>query len=372
MRHPDGRIEELRPTWVFGCDGAHSIVREKMAVPFEGGGVGLSFFLGDVEIEGNDAPDRELSIHLHHGDVVFMGRLSDKWVRLIVALHSAQGEDGDRRLTIEDFQKAVDHVGVRIRIRSSEWMTPFRVNDRQARHYRVGNVFLAGDASHIHSPVGGQGMNTGIQDIANLAWKVAAVARGADDSLLNSYEEERSAVGRALLRFTERGLKAATESNRFFDAVRDALLPYLSKLELVRQSTVGFISETAIEYRSSSIVMDKGGDGALRAGDRMPDITIKGITDGPTLLRDWTSSKHLAVVLNSSPQERVEVQSSLPAAEVFALDSSALDEEGNRLLGTEEKLVLLRPDGYIGFRGPLARREEWMAYASQDALMRVR
>jgi 2-polyprenyl-6-methoxyphenol hydroxylase-like FAD-dependent oxidoreductase len=86
-------------------------------------------------------------------------------------------------------------------------MTPFHVNDRQAAQYRARNVFLAGDASHIHSPVGGQGMNTGLQDAANLAWKLAAVARGADDRLLDSYQEERGEVGKALLRFTERGLK---------------------------------------------------------------------------------------------------------------------------------------------------------------------
>src|ERR1019366_4133327 len=142
----------------------------------------------------------------------------------------------------------------------SEWMTPFRVNDRQAKHYRIGNVFLAGDASHIHSPVGGQGMNTGIQDVANLGWKLAAVLRGGDLVLLDSYEEERGAVGKALLRFTERGLKLATASNPLLETVRDDLLSALSSLTPVQKAMLGFISETGINYRSSSIVKDFGGD----------------------------------------------------------------------------------------------------------------
>ena len=154
-------------------------------------------------------------------------------------------------------------------------MTPFHVNDRQAKHYRIGNVFLAGDASHIHSPVGGQGMNTGIQDVANLAWKLAAVARGADDSLLNSYEEERGEVGRALLRFTERGLKLATVSNPLVEQLRDTVCANPHEVAARTENAVGFVSETAIEYRSSSIVVDFGGDGHLSAGDRLPDLRLR-------------------------------------------------------------------------------------------------
>src|SRR5258708_22848739 len=122
-------------------------------------------------------------------------------------------------------------------------MTPFRVNDRQAAQYRIGNVFLAGDASHIHSPVGGQGMNTGIQDVANLAWKLAAVARGADESLLNSYQEERGEVGKALLRFTERGLKMATTANPPLEPLRNVLAPLVAGLKPVQHAVTGFLSE---------------------------------------------------------------------------------------------------------------------------------
>jgi 2-polyprenyl-6-methoxyphenol hydroxylase-like FAD-dependent oxidoreductase len=369
LRHPDGSLEEVRVRWVIGCDGAHSAVREKTGTPFEGGGTGLSFFLGDVVLDGPDAPGNDLAIHLHHGDVVFLGRLNDKLVRMIVALHPEQGQELPVDLSIDDLQRAADQVGVRVKIHSADWTTPFHVDDRQAKQYRIGNVFLAGDASHIHSPVGGQGMNTGIQDAANLAWKLAAVARGADESLLESYQEERGEVGKALLRFTERGLKMATTANPLLEQVRNVLAPLISGMEPVQHAVTGFISETAIEYRASSVVVDHGGDGDLRAGDRLPDLTLYYPGEKVTLLREWTEARHLVLVINGSDAEVDLVRLNIPEAEVIPLHLPQLDDEGINLLGITKKIVIVRPDGYVGFRGPIARKQEWLDYARQDALL---
>ena len=368
LRHPDGRLEDLNVRWVVGCDGAHSTVRDKTGVRFAGEGVGLSFFLGDLELDGPDAPEDFLSVHVRRGDVVFMGRISEKEVRVIVALHSEQEKDEHCPLTVNDFQQAVDQVGVRVKIQSAGWTTPFRVNDRQARRYRIGNVFLAGDASHIHSPVGGQGMNTGIQDAANLGWKLAAVARGGDESLLNSYEEERSEVGRALLRFTERGLKMASTTNPLLENIRDVFVPFVSSLKPVQRALTGFIAETAIEYRSSSIVWDFGGDGDLHAGERMPDLTLLNPGDQTTLLRDWTGARHLALVVNGSNVELAQIRLDLPEADVVPVCTPQLDDEGIGLLGIKKKVVIVRPDGYVGFRGTMKYRSEWRKYALQDGL----
>ncbi len=366
LRHPGGSLEEINPRWVIGCDGAHSTVRNLAAIPFEGGGVGISFFLGDLEVEGLDVPRDELSIHVRHGDVVFMGRLSDRLVRLIVALHEKQDTEQPPELALEDFQHAIDRVGVRAKVFGSEWMTPFHVRDMQAKHYRAGNVFLAGDASHIHSPVGGQGMNTGIQDAANLVWKLAAVERGAEEALLESYEEERGEVGKALLRFTERGLKMATLSNPILEGLRDALAPLVTGLPPIRKAAIGFVSETAIDYRSSSIVHEGGGDGELRAGDRLPDLALQG---GPTtLLQNWTASRHLAFVLDESDTSVRAIAAILADAETISLPFSLLDETGRRMLGKEPKVLVLRPDGYVGYRGPLHNTAGLTAYATQDAL----
>lgn len=369
LRHADGSEEELRPHWVIGCDGAHSDIRHKAGIPFEGGGVGVSFFLGDMDLDGPDAPGDELTIHFRHGDVVFMARLTDRLTRVIVAVHSRQSQDDPPELSIEDFQEAVDNAGVKVKIYTSEWMTPFHVHDLQARHYRAGNVFLAGDASHIHSPVGGQGMNTGIQDAANLAWKLAAVVHGADATLLDSYEEERGEVGKALLRFTERGLKLATVPNPFLEWLRDSLMPLVSSLEPVQKAMLGFISETAISYRSSAIVKDYGGDSDLRAGDRMPDLALR---KGPSLLENWTEAEHLAVLVNASDADVAEVRGKLPRVKVVGVSTGDLDEAGCRALGTEPKLLLVRPDGYIGFRGAVEPHGLWLEYAEQDALAPMR
>lgn len=369
LRLPDGTTEQVETRWLLGCDGAHSTVRNLASIPFEGGGVGLSFFLGDLELEGPDVPGDQLMIHLHHGDVVFMGRLSDKLVRLIVADHTVQDDGMRKDVSIQDFQDAVDRSGVRVRILSSAWKTPFRVNDRQAQEYRRGNIFLAGDASHIHSPVGGQGMNTGIQDAANLAWKLAAVARGSDASLLDSYGVERGKVGQALLRMTERTLKMATTTNPLLERVRDTLLPILSKLHPLQRAAIGFISETAIEYRSSPVVADRGGDGSLRAGDRLPDLPLENSPVGSSLLEHWTDPHHLLLLFNADDAAAGSLSAHLPGIPAIRLNSSQLTREGRLLLGTEPKLVILRPDGYVGFRGPLDRPELWTAYAKQDTLV---
>jgi 2-polyprenyl-6-methoxyphenol hydroxylase-like FAD-dependent oxidoreductase len=368
LRLPDGTEEEVSPRWLIGCDGAHSVIRQRLGIPFEGGGVGLSFFLGDLVIDGPDTPGDEIALHLHHGDVVFMARLTDELTRVIVVNHEAREEDRNRELTIKDFQDAADACGVRIKVHAGEWMTPFNVNDRQARRYRLGDTLLAGDASHIHSPAGGQGMNTGIQDAANLAWKLAAVARGADDALLDSYEEERAAVGRALLQFTERGLKFASTQNSVLAGLRDTLMPLLTSLKPVQRAMLGFVSETAIEYRSSSFVADHGGDGELRAGDRLPDLALRGAVGSGTLLGDWTEAKHWAMALDGTAAEVSEIGAALPGARVAPLSVASLDDEGQRLLGREKKLLILRPDGYLGFRGPIQDRDAWMTYARQDAL----
>ncbi len=365
LRHADGSTEAIKPRWVIGCDGAHSTIRELAGIPFEGRGVGLSFFLGDLEVDGPDVPREELVIHVSHGDVVFMGRLSDRIVRLIVALQAGQNEQPPAEVTVDDFQRAVDHMGVRVKVRGSEWMTPFRVRDLQAKHYRAGNVFLAGDASHIHSPVGGQGMNTGIQDVANLSWKLAAVARGAEPGLLDSYEEERGEVGKALLRATKRGLKMATMSNPLLESLRNLLAPVVSRLDAVQRAAVGFISETAIDYRFSSIVMDHGGDGELRAGDRLPDL---GLSPNATILQNWTAPHHRAFVVDEPGANVDAVRAMLPVAETIPVPFGQLDETGQLMLGKEPKVLVLRPDGYLGFRGPLGSMAELGRYAAQEAL----
>ena len=369
LRHANGREEQVVSRWLVGCDGARSTVRKQSRIEFSGTAVDMHFFLGDLELEGPDAPGNEINIRLNKGNVLFMAPLSEKYTRLIVALQGdvEAEERRDSGVTMADFQQAIDQAGARIRVLSSDWMTPFRINDRQAERYRVGNVLLAGDASHIHSPVGGQGMNTGIQDAANLAWKLAAVARGAKEELLDSYYEERGAVGKALLAATERVLKIVTATNPLLRGVRDAMAPVVSRLKPVQKAIAGFVSETAIDYRSSSIVSDHGGDGSLRAGDRMPDLPLLGSKGQSSLLADWTDGSHLAILYQSGDREMQVVSDSLKQTRLLALQSGELDSAGKDLLGSGKKLLIVRPDGYVGYRGPLGTNT-LERYALQNAL----
>jgi 2-polyprenyl-6-methoxyphenol hydroxylase-like FAD-dependent oxidoreductase len=433
LRHRSGATQAVPARWLIGCDGAHSVVRKGMNVPFEGDTVGLDFFLGDFELSGPDVPGDDLRLHLHHGDVVFIGRLSDTLLRVIVVLHREEGAPPvSRQPELADFQAAMDRVGARITVQSSVWMTPFHINQRKAARYRVDSAFLAGDASHIHSPVGGQGMNTGIQDAANLAWKLAAVADGAGEQLLDTYDEERGAVGDALLKTTSRGLAAATTTNTLFERLRDLLLPAVTNIDAVKQMMAGFVSETAIEYRGSSIVADYGGDGSLRAGDRVPnpDVEFAGGKMG-RLLDPLKGGRPLALGLGVAEMRKVRAR--LPRADVMELrsaegllgteiegdaDSPARGEVGYHqvssefpavaaasaataasaaalfaaagasrthpphppvapgmqssvalmtpeiaeLFGSENRIVVIRPDGYLGFRGSvddLARLDDY-------------
>jgi hypothetical protein len=352
LRAAGGKVENTMALWVVGCDGAHSAVRAGLKIPFTGARVALNFYLGDLELEGPDLPGDELRIYLHHGDVVFVGRLTDKLFRVIVALHSEQGApERETPLELSDFQEPMDRAGINWRVTSATWMTPFRVSDRRAEHIRQGHVFLAGDASHIHSPVAGQGMNTGIQDAANLAWKIAAVRNGADERLLESYEEERGKVSEELLNSTSRVLKMATTTNVVLEKLRDAFVHTVTQIPYVQDQLVGFVSETAIGYRDSSAVMDFSGLGSVHAGDRMPnpEVVWKGRRLG--LLDTLSGGRPLLVGLDAD--ESFRQQTLLPNADSLFLNSNELQagrEELRELLG-EGGVVFIRPDGYVGFRG---------------------
>jgi 2-polyprenyl-6-methoxyphenol hydroxylase-like FAD-dependent oxidoreductase len=247
LRYSDGHEEREQFRWMVGCDGEHSTVRDGMGVAFEGTTSSLNFRLGDLLLRGQDVPGDELQVHLHRdGDVLALGRLQDGIYRVVLALHRHQASDERRVPKPEDFNAAFKRAGLGISAEFATWTAPSSVNQRKAAQYRQGRVFLAGDAAHIHSPVGGQGMNTGIQDAANLALKLAAVEQGASVRLLDSYSEERGRVGEQLLRGTARGLKLATASNLLLGRMRDFVIHCATRFEMVQTAMGRVISEVSI------------------------------------------------------------------------------------------------------------------------------
>jgi len=352
MRHPNGREERASFRWIVGCDGAHSTVRAGMGVAFEGTTSSLRFQLGDLRLVGDDLPGDELQVHLHRGgDVLAVGRLRDDIYRVVLALHEQQASDQRHLPELKDFNTAFKRCGLNTRAEAAIWKAAFSVNQRKAAQYRQGSVFLAGDAAHIHSPVGGQGMNTGIQDAANLAWKLAAVEQGANARLLDSYNEERGKVGEELLRGTARGLRLATASNLLLGWVRDFLIHRATQFQMIQTAMGRTISEVSISYRGSSIVRTQGVNGPLHVGDRMPDAVCK--ETGHTLLEALREPKHLLITLDDSFSE---ITKGLRQITTVALNSRSREWTPSieRLLGTGPKIYLVRPDGYIGFAGKSA------------------
>jgi 2-polyprenyl-6-methoxyphenol hydroxylase-like FAD-dependent oxidoreductase len=383
LQQPDGRQEHVHTRFLVGCDGAHSAVRKGAGITFEGGTYPQIFALGDLEADGPLEPNAINSFAGGGGVAMFfpLGRPTTWRVIAMVAnsqtkvepeRSSSQGIVSDVQLS--ELQALVDPpTAGTVRLRDPAWLTRFHLHHRQTASYRNGNVFLAGDAAHIHSPVGGQGMNTGIQDAWNLGWKLGLVARGlANDRLLATYEAERWPVGQFLLRYTDRlfstftramaGRPLATWARR---VVVPHVIPHLFESRWLRRSAFSFVSELGIRYRKSPAVTEgeREQHHGPRPGDRLPDAEI--VTNGrSTHLQEALAGPHLALLLcgDSGQWDRVELsrlqERYASVLKTYCLGAagthgSLVDREGHafaRLGVRDAAQYLVRPDGYIAFR----------------------
>lgn len=419
LRRPDGGEETVRARWLVGCDGAHSIVRKASGLSFHGETYEAGFALADVRIDWELPHDEVLAFPGEGGLIAAFPIPGEKMYRLTWQVEEAtkQGADDPIRHgitadkpapTLADVQRVLDErVAFPATASHPTWLANYRVNSRMATSYRNGRVFLAGDAAHIHSPAGGQGMNTGLQDVFNLAWKLALVEQGrAKPELLDTYPPERHAVGVELLRNTDRLTGLVMLRHPVATAVRNMAMTYLASTEVVQQRARRTVSELAVGYRKSPLSAEHHGGllGAVlphgagqpgvlawrdfaagpHAGDRAPDapITAGGapghlfdLLRDPrrfTLLlfagRDATPEgvarlTELAGRVTSEwgdavcPTVVLPGTASLPGV-VGDPDHVAHDKYGARAAC----LYLLRPDGYVGFRSQPADGERLNEY----------
>jgi 2-polyprenyl-6-methoxyphenol hydroxylase-like FAD-dependent oxidoreductase len=374
LRHRDGTLEEIRSRYLVGCDGAHSAVRCRAGIDFEGETYPQTFALADLEVDGDLEPGAVHAFLGEQGILLFFPLVTPATWRMIgirpAQPAAAASDAGSEEASLNDLQVICDgFAGGRLRLRDPVWATYFRLHRRQAAHYRAGRVFLAGDAAHVHSPAGAQGMNTGIQDAWNLGWKLALVARGAArEALLDSYEPERMPVGSFVLRFSDRASSVAVSGSRIVRLIRTRVAPRLVSLfvRLRWPRARGFrtISQLAIAYRDSPAV-EEGQPRPRRgpkAGDRLPDQRVR--RDGHEVwLQDALASPgfHLLLCgpgdwpsatlsdLRTRYGERVTVHrlSREPTPGVLQ------DPDGHALarLGAQRPVhYLLRPDGHVGYR----------------------
>src|SRR5262249_43734996 len=261
-----------------------SSVRHGARIPFEGGAYPQTFVLGDLEVDG-DLARNVAHAFLGGGGMLFFFPLARPASWRMLGMRPPRANEGEQERaqpSLDELQAIADaFTGGSLRLRDPVWLTYFRLHHRHAARYRAGRVFLAGDAAHVHSPAGAQGMNTGIQEAANLGWKLALVAKGtADQALLDTYEIERQPIGRFVLRFSDRAARIATSESRTLRLLRTELVPRLAPL-LLRSSSArayGFrtLAQLRIHYRHSPAVQE--GEPVLergpKAGDRLPDARV--------------------------------------------------------------------------------------------------
>jgi 2-polyprenyl-6-methoxyphenol hydroxylase-like FAD-dependent oxidoreductase len=270
LKRPDGSTQSCEALYIAGCDGAHSVVRHVIASGFPGGTYERVFYVADVEASGPPI-NGDLHVDLDEADFLAVFPLAaQKRVRLIGTVW--KDESDGRPLRFEDVNDRAIH-SLKVKIEKVNWFSSYRVHHRVAEHFRKGRAFLVGDAAHIHSPVGGQGMNTGIGDAINLAWKLAAAVAGrAPDSLLDSYEAERIVFARRLIATTDRAFTLVSSPGRLAQFVRTriapALLARLTKFDFFRRFMFRTVSQIMLNYRDGPLSV--GEAGAVHGGDRLP------------------------------------------------------------------------------------------------------
>jgi 2-polyprenyl-6-methoxyphenol hydroxylase-like FAD-dependent oxidoreductase len=292
LQAADGSQQTCEVAFVAGCDGAHSIVRQTLGVGFPGGTYSGIFYVADVDATGPPM-NGELHIDLDEADLLAVFPLKGRGEHRARLLGTVREQEPEQlnTLTFDDVsQRAIQHL--RLRVTKVNWFSTYRVHHRVAHNFRAGRAFLLGDAAHLHSPVGGQGMNTGIGDAVNLAWKLAAVLKGsAAENLLDTYEPERIGFARRLVATTDRVFTFALRSGPLAEMVRTKLLPrvapVLFRLAPFRRFAFQTVSQLGVNYRHSPL--SSGAAGTVHGGDRLPWVPLGQNQDNfaPLTTLDW-------------------------------------------------------------------------------------
>ncbi|WP_295799800.1 FAD-dependent monooxygenase [Mucilaginibacter sp.] len=277
--HNGEDITFINCDWVVGSDGAHSTVRKQLNIPFAGDTYSHNFYLADVELGGNHFDNDKVNLFLaKNGFSAFFPMPEARRFRVLGNLPDEMVKKED--LTIEDILPGLEkNTGKPIEIKKTYWFTSYRLHHRMADSFRVQRCFLVGDAAHIHSPVGGQGMNTGLQDAYNLAWKLAGVVNGRfDEKILDSYAAERMPVAKRLLSTTDKVFNIIISRNWINRVFKRWIIPPLLKLawgnEKLRATFFKQVSQIAISYRDSSINLHVAQSTQIKAGDRLPYLKV--------------------------------------------------------------------------------------------------
>ena len=362
LRHDDGSTERVSASWVIGADGAHSTVRKLVGTKLAGSFVGERFLLGDVDAEHGLDLDSMHTFFAPDGPVVLLPMLDGR-MRFLAEVHDAPGSPMNMHPTQDELQSILDRRIGGIRVVRSHWLTSFEVHHARVPAYRWGRVFLAGDAAHIHSPAGGQGMNTGMQDAFNLAWKLATVVNGGvsgqdGDTLLDSYEAERIPVADSVITFTDRLTKAGTLSG-VPRRIRDVVIRVLAHVPAARRFMANMAEEVNINYRNSPIAVGRGPKRAkVAAGDHLPHVVDAAVQKQLSAACGVQNTGHVVLTIAAAQVApaaggpgHAQVLVTPDDTPVAGYDAVIADPKGvvaQRFGLKNGGRVVIRPDGYIG------------------------
>jgi 2-polyprenyl-6-methoxyphenol hydroxylase-like FAD-dependent oxidoreductase len=351
VQRTDGASDVITTPWLVGADGAHGTVRNLVGQRLEGAFRGERFLMGDVDA------DHDYDRHTMH--IFFAAReaigllfpMVGRRVRVFAQIPT--GVDMDRPASLDWLRAALAERRMHVRIDAPHWLARFEIHHAQVRRYRTGRVFLAGDAAHVHSPAGGQGMNTGMQDALNLSWKLALALRGqAGEALLDSYHDERHPVAAHVIAFTSRLTDVATVNAPWVRQARNAAMRMALSAPRLQHLLANELEEQNVAYRKSALVAPGG-------GDFFRDVAAAPVVSALQAPEVAARAAHVAIVVPAPDGTRPAFPLPSPApAAVAALADAPVDGLALRTgLDRTGGLVLVRPDGYIGLIAPPSARD---------------
>ncbi len=354
IKMADGTPQIIEAKYLVGCDGAKSPVRHELGLSFEGSTLERLFYVADTQIDWPFDHDAAYACLTRASMVLFFPMEGEKRYRIIGTFPEGLDKD-EREILYEEIEQRIkDDTQLSLHISNVNWFSVYKVNSRRVNQFSEGRCFIAGDAAHIHSPAGGQGMNTGIQDAYNLAWKMAFVLKGyASEKLLETYNEERLTNAQKLLETTDRAFGLIVGSNWLISFVRTTIFPLLAKyvlsLNAVGKKIFLLVSQIRISYRNHSLSQHDGDeDFKVKAGDRMPYFLV----DGQSVYDKLHQPKFHLLVFSDAQSDFQALKTELESqyAELVDFNVIPLSPQVAEAFGANKAFtVLLRPDNYIGF-----------------------
>jgi 2-polyprenyl-6-methoxyphenol hydroxylase-like FAD-dependent oxidoreductase len=346
IKTADGQIQTIEASYLVGCDGPHSLVRRTLGLSFAGSTFERLFYVADVRIDWKFTHDALTVCIAPHSLVAFFPLPGEKRWRIVGSFPEGVMKEESQVVYEEIEEQIKKEAQLELEITRVDWFSTYKVHTRHVDRFSSGRCFVAGDAAHIHTPAGGQGMNTGIQDGYNLAWKLAMVLKhSAHVNLLDTYNEERLPNAKRLTETTDRMFNLAAGTDWFVSLIRTTIFPpmarYILSIDAIRKRFFIMISQIGISYRDNSLSShDEDGDFDVKAGDRMPYFVV----DGESIFDKLRAPKfHLLSFSDGQTQP-----DGLQSTEVLDKQTIALYPRATEVFGASKSFsVLLRPDNHI-------------------------